>query len=670
MDVVVGSHGRSARRLASAWRVSIVLGLLLLALHFGLGAWGHRADDLFNNWIYDIVEVLATAGVLARAVVVREERAAWLWIGVALAATTGGDVLFDHVYGGNPPFPSYADVSYLSFYPACYLGMGLLLRSRISRFSASLWLDGVMAAAAAAAVAAAVLVRVVVDSTHGSPLVVLTNLAYPIGDVLLLAGVVLVFSITRWRPGRAWSLLAAGLLIIGIGDGVFLFQAATNTYHEGTLVDLTWPTALALLAFAAWMAPGGARSRALEQRALLGTPIACGVVAVVVLVAGALSGEVHPIADAFAGLTILLILVRTALMFRENQALLEKSQLEALTDPLTGLANRRKLVADLESALENAPEGRPQLLAIFDLNGFKRYNDTFGHPAGDALLGRLAAKLEAAVAPEGHAYRMGGDEFCVLIPASEPLLARAVMALSDQGESFSVTTSCGSVAIPREATTASDALRTADERLYRQKELLPANRGAAHEPLLRTLAEREPELRDHVENVSTLACKVGRRLGLEGPELEDLKLAAELHDVGKLAIPDAILQKPGPLDPTEWGFIHQHTLIGQRILTGAPALTSVGTIVRSTHERWDGSGYPDGLVGEEIPLAARIITLCDAFSAITSDRPYRAASSLEQAVSELRRCAGTQFDPDLVELLCAVLEETDAALADVIPLAG
>jgi HD-GYP domain-containing protein (c-di-GMP phosphodiesterase class II) len=213
-------------------------------------------------------------------------------------------------------------------------------------------------------------------------------------------------------------------------------------------------------------------------------------------------------------------------------------------------------------------------------------------------------------------------------------------------------------------------LRRADERLYRQKELLPSHRGAAHEPLMRTLAEREPGLRDHVEDVSALALAMGRALGLESLELEDMRLAAELHDVGKLAIPDAILHKPGPLDEHEWDFMRQHTVIGQRILTGAPALTAVGMIVRSTHERWDGSGYPDGLAGEDIPLTARIIAICDAFSAITSDRPYRAASTEEQAIAELRRCAGGQFDPRLVEILCVVLETRENATAEVIPLAG
>ena len=191
-----------------------------------------------------------------------------------------------------------------------------------------------------------------------------------------------------------------------------------------------------------------------------------------------------------------------------------------------------------------------------------------------------------------------------------------------------------------------------------------ARRDRPHELLLRTLAEREPGLREHVESVANLAASVGRRLRLQDDELGALRLAAELHDVGKLAIPDAVLRKPGPLTDEEWHFIHQHTLIGQRILGGEPALRRVGEIVRSTHEHWDGSGYADGLAGEAIPLASRVIAACDAFSAMTSGRPYRAALGRPQAIAELRRCAGTQFDPMGVSALCAVLESgVDADVA-------
>jgi diguanylate cyclase (GGDEF)-like protein len=645
------------------WQAILLAGVAALAMSY-LARYSPGGARLYQTWLYEGIELFAALGVLTRAILVRAERSAWFFIGAGLLATTIGDILFDFWYGGSPPFPSAADVAYLAFYPLLYVGIVLLLRRRVSTFSASLWLDGLMAATAAGALGASVLVEVVLNSTHGSRLVVLTNIAYPIGDVILLALLVFVFSVTRWRPGRAWALIAAGLLLNAIGDGDYLYQTAVGTYVEGTFLDLVWPMSLVLVALAAWQRPGRVPRVRLEDRALIGTPMVCGLIATGVLVA-ATRLPVHAFALLLATITIVLVLARTVLSFRENTELLEASRREALTDSLTGLANRRKLLVDLEAELDAAREVGPRTLVLFDLNGFKTYNDTFGHPAGDALLSRLATKLVAAVAPDGEAYRMGGDEFCVLLPDPQPELHLIAQSLWESGEGFDVTSAYGAAVIPDEADTVSTALSVADERLYAHKELLAEiRRGTAHEPLLRTLAEREPELRAHVADVSSLAVRVGEQFGLAPDELEELRLAAELHDVGKLAIPDIVLQKSGPLDPTEWGFIHSHTLIGQRILSAATALRPIGVIVRSTHENWDGTGYPDGLTGESIPLAARIVAACDAYSAITSDRPYRAARSAEEAVVELRRCAGRQFDPQLVELLCTVLAEEDSLQND------
>jgi two-component system cell cycle response regulator len=165
--------------------------------------------------------------------------------------------------------------------------------------------------------------------------------------------------------------------------------------------------------------------------------------------------------------------------------------------------------------------------------------------------------------------------------------------------------------------------------------------------------------------VAVLARSVGERLGITGPELDDLERAAELHDIGKIAIPDAILNKPGPLDIEEWDFMRRHTLIGESMLSAAPVLQAAARIVRSSHERFDGAGYPDGLRGEQIPLASRIVFVCDAFHAMTSDRPYGAAGSVDAALEELAECAGTQFDPVVVEAFQAeisALERTDSQL--------
>ena len=200
-----------------------------------------------------------------------------------------------------------------------------------------------------------------------------------------------------------------------------------------------------------------------------------------------------------------------------------------------------------------------------------------------------------------------------------------------------------------------DAVAVADQRLYAQKRSKQQARGRPQDVLLQALYERQPDLHDHTTGVAALARATGERLGLDGERLELLVHAALLHDVGKIAVPDSILHKPGPLDSGERAFIERHTVVGQRILGASPALRPVGRIVRASHERWDGAGYPDGLRGAETPLEARIIGACDAYSAMTADRPYRPALTPEAAVAEIRRCAGSQFDPAVAEVLCAVV---------------
>jgi HD-GYP domain-containing protein (c-di-GMP phosphodiesterase class II) len=172
--------------------------------------------------------------------------------------------------------------------------------------------------------------------------------------------------------------------------------------------------------------------------------------------------------------------------------------------------------------------------------------------------------------------------------------------------------------------------------------------------LISTLREREPDLHDHLEGVAGLASGVARALRMGAEERDEVIRAAELHDIGKVAVPDAILNKPGPLDESEWKFMREHTVIGERILAAAPALKGVAALVRSSHERWDGDGYPDRLAGEEIPLGARIVAVCDAYHAMTTERPYSPGMSHDEAIAELRLCAGTQFDPAVVDAFVRV----------------
>lgn len=348
----------------------------------------------------------------------------------------------------------------------------------------------------------------------------------------------------------------------------------------------------------------------------------------------------------------------------ELRRLLAVSRSEALTDPLTAIGNRRLLMADFETLLPAATSAEPLHLLLFDLDGFKLYNDSFGHSSGDALLVRLAGKLASALADRGSVYRIGGDEFCALVrgdvAAVESARTAATEALREHAEGLSITTSHGAVRMPDEATTPERALRLADERMYDEKEGRSAGASQTHDVLLRILNERNPEMQGHGKSVARLAVAVGRHLALTAEDLDQLAKAAALHDIGKVAVPDAILNKPGPLTDDEWTLMKAHSLAGERVLAAAPALRQEAELVRSSHERWDGDGYPDGRAGEEIPLSSRIIFVCSAFDAMTSDRPHCAAVMPAEALAEIRRCAGTQFDPIVAAAFGEVLASASA----------
>jgi two-component system cell cycle response regulator len=615
--------------------------------------------DFFDTRVYYALMLCAFVLCALRALAVPGDRMAWGCIAVGVGLYAFGDIYWQVAIShlDEQPFPSLADAGYLAYFPFVYAGLILLLRKRI-RATRAVWLDGATAALAVGAVAAAVLVQVVLDSTGGSLAAVATNLAYPAGDILLLALLVGAAAVGGVQIGRSILLLTGALAVAAVADSIYLFQAAKGTYVEGTLLDALWPASMLSIAYAAWsdLSPP-TRSRG-QARALLLIPMVCGIAAVAVLLANAWFA-ISALGVVLAAAALGAVLVRLALTFRENQQLLELTHGEAISDPLTGLPNRRKLVDDLADACASLARGRTWVLALFDLDGFKFYNDTFGHPAGDALLLRLGTKLSAAVGTAGTVYRLGGDEFCLLTDAgvddTAKLLDGAVDALTEHGEGFSVSTSFGAVFLPDDADNPSDALRLADQRLYAQKHQRQARRDRAHEVLLQALYEREPSIEEHVKGVVELSLSLARRLGMPPEDQERVERSALLHDVGKLAIPDEILRKPGRLTEEEFDFVRQHTIVGERILAAAPALRGLGAIVRATHERWDGAGYPDQLAGEAIPLAARVIAACDAYTAMRENRPYARAKTAEETIAELRRCSGSQFDPRVVEALIEIV---------------
>jgi diguanylate cyclase (GGDEF)-like protein len=617
-------------------------------------------DQLFDAWVYNGLLLAACACCLARAILVRAERVPWLLLSCGLLLWTIGDLYFYFFLSSSqsPPVPSVADPFYLAFYPVSYVALALLFRRRMRRFEGHLWLDGVIASLAVAALGAAVVFDEVLQTTGGSALVVATNLAYPLADVLLLALVVAIFGLTGWRFDATWGLVAGGFAVFAIADSIYLYETAAGTYVEGGPLDVGWPLGLVLIACSAWQPIKKLEGVRNESWHALTVPTSFALVGLSLLVYDHFA-RINTLALVLASATIAAVIVRAVLTFRERMQLLAASREEALTDALTGLGNRRRFVAELEDGLAASHETDQITLVVFDLDGFKAYNDAFGHAAGDALLGRVAGRLGAAVDGYGRAYRLGGDEFCVLASvAPGAVIERAAEALSEEGEGFTVSCSHGAVSMPTEASELSEALRLADDRMYRHKQ---RNRPSAEprgvDALVSLLHERDPGA-----DVVELAEAVSRQLQVPPPQLETIRRAAELHDVGKLAIPEEILGKPAPLTDDEWAFVQRHTLIGERILASAPALRDAAEIVRSSHERWDGTGYPDRLSGPEIPLGARIISVCDAFEAMTTTRPYAPPLETEEAMGELVRCAGTQFDPEVVAAFASVQVDLDTEL--------
>jgi len=363
----------------------------------------------------------------------------------------------------------------------------------------------------------------------------------------------------------------------------------------------------------------------------------------------------------------------------------------ALTDPLTGLGNHRHFHERLARELEHALRyDRPLALCLVDVDDFKRINDRFGHPAGDSVLSQVSARLRQT----GEAFRLGGDEFAVLLPgfeapdaltAAESIIDR--IATIDFGHIGAVTVSAGIAIAPEHARERDELLRLVDSALYWAKEY-GKNRARVYRPdvveladlrrlasagdragrlraaasLARAVDARDVYTGNHSQRVAQLAVRLAARLGLSREELELTQLAASLHDVGKLALPEDLLCKPEPLTGPEWATLRQHAQIGFRMLESL-GVDPVAKWVLHHHERWDGSGYPDSLAGTEIPVGARIIFVADAFDAMTSDRIYRRRRSRDEALAEILRCAGTQFDPSVVEALSVELGPDGTAAA-------
>lgn len=346
----------------------------------------------------------------------------------------------------------------------------------------------------------------------------------------------------------------------------------------------------------------------------------------------------------------------------ERKAAEQKMMYFSMHDPLTGLYNRTFFEEEMRRLEQQ--QYRNVGLIMCDVDGLKLINDSMGHDKGDSLLIATANVIKSCFRSSDIVARVGGDEFAVLLPyASVEVMEEAYQRLQEsvgsldhswQGLPLSVSVG---LALREEASMPlAEVFKEADNNMYREKLYRSqSTRSAIVQTLMKALEARDFITEGHAERLQSMVADLGSAIGLSYKSIVDLRLLAQFHDIGKVGLPDRILFKPGPLILEEKLEMQRHCEIGHRIALASPDLMHIADWVLKHHEWWNGQGYPLGLCGEDIPLECRILAIADAYDAMTSDRPYRKAMTHEEAIEELLRCAGTQFDPYLLEKFSALL---------------
>jgi diguanylate cyclase (GGDEF)-like protein/putative nucleotidyltransferase with HDIG domain len=479
-----------------------------------------------------------------------------------------------------------------------------------------------------------------------------------------------LYALATWESSNRYLLMA--LFGIGIATALAIQLVRPERLLRSRFADaffVTWSLTVIGLTATGVAADGGPRSpltfmfflpmvyAAVFYPLRLFVPVGAVDMLAFVLVAN-LYGDPEPTYVAFIAAALAFSAVLCAWQSQNHDRDRERLTLMSRTDPLTGCLNRRgfeeRVTAELDAALRS---GRKLALVLFDLDNFKAVNDMNGHAAGDDLLCWVVEGLERAVRPMDSVGRLGGDEFAILAPGAgesgaERIATRARKLLSER-----VAVSTGTAAFPEHGLDHDELQRHADRELYANKHGDAAHFTAGRRELTwaatlaRAVDARMATPVEHSTIVARYAAGIAQQLGWNGADLAHLRIAAMLHDIGKVVLPDRILQKPDSLDELEYEEVKRHPEEGAELINRVEGMGRIAEWVRHSHEHYDGSGYPGGLAGDTIPLASRILLVADAYDAMTSDRPYRSAQSQAEALEELRRNAGRQFDPDCVDAL-------------------
>jgi diguanylate cyclase (GGDEF)-like protein len=501
----------SSRRVAVRGLQGLVVAGTLLYAGSTLVRSSPGARVLLDGWVTPAIGIGAGMLCLARAVLVRQARAPWAILGLGMELYAVGIIYWRWwlLPLEQSPYPSPADLLWLSFYPLAYVAVVLLIRRRVHRFQASMWLDGLIGGLGAAALAAGLAFHTILDATGGSSATVAATLSYPVADLLLLVLVIGALAVLGGRPDRALWLLAMGMTVFAAADTIYLFRVATGTYQAGTWLDGLSVAAQTLVGLAAWQTPPSDRSIRLESGAVLAMPSLFALSSIGVLVLAHFQ-PISTLAVLLATGTLLVVVLRTAITFREVRSLADSRRL-ALTDDLTGLGNRRQLYRQLETALANRGEGQAVALLIVDLDRFKEINDALGHHMGDQLLQQIGSRLASQLRTHDLLVRLGGDEFAVLLADSDLASATGVAqrlldALQEpfdlEGVAIHVDASIGLALCPEHADTPIALLQRADVAMYQAK--------AAHNGWQAYTFGGQQQARDRLQTIEDLRVALNR----------------------------------------------------------------------------------------------------------------------------------------------------------------
>lgn len=712
-----GARPQLAARAAAAVRaIPLPTAAVVLAYLLAYGCWqlfrvgGAGHQTLIGDLAFiplNLGAALLAWGAARRCGERRRLRSAWRLIAVGLLSYLLADLVqtYYEVALSAKPYPSFADPLYVLFYPLAVVGLLRFPTARRSRAQhTQLIIDAATVAVGGAAAVWYVVLGPTAVSDTGSALQTFFSIAYPVGDLVLvvaLASVLLRQTIPSSRQALYWLMGGVGFFIAA--DLVYGWIGFHGSYSGGDPVDSLWMVAIGVFAIgaAAQRAPvaGEAPPAAAARRASWIPWLA--VLVVFGLLADAMRGDpFFPDVSLLVCAVIAGALVAARQWSAQRELITTHGQLSrahdelaalATTDPLTALPNHRALNAALEHELERSRRyGRPCAVLFLDIDHFKALNDACGHAAGDNALHELGVVAARALRGVDIIGRWGGEEFVALLPetgpeaaieAAERLRAAIAAHIFEVAGGAHLTCSVGAACYPDDGESRTALIDAADRAMYAAKALGRNQAIAASDPVVAALDDHPEngssrdeqgllgavealallvDVRDsytgrHAQGVADMSRKLAVALGCDAGEARAIGLAGRLHDVGKVVVPDAILQKPGPLTHGEWDLVKRHPGVGAEVLGHIPSLRMIAPLVRSHHERWDGSGYPDGLAANAIPLGARVIGTADAYDAMITERPYRRALSTDDALDELRRCAGKQFDPAVVDQIARVI---------------